>query len=188
VYQEKQGAFTGEVSPNMLRDLGCKYVILGHSERRAIFHESNEAINKKVHAAFAAGLIPIVCVGEQLAEREVGRTLEVVRQQFEGSLAGMSGSQMEQTVIAYEPVWAIGTGKVATPEEAEQVHADLRKMVESRYNREIASKVRIQYGGSVKPDNARALLSQPNIDGALVGGASLKVDDFLGIVEGTPDV
>jgi triosephosphate isomerase (TIM) len=188
VYQEKQGAFTGEVSPNMLRDLGCKYVILGHSERRAIFHESNEAINKKVHAAFAAGLIPIVCVGEQLAEREVGRTLEVVRQQFEGSLAGVSASQMEQTVIAYEPVWAIGTGKVATPEEAEQVHADLRKMVESRYNREIASKVRIQYGGSVKPDNARALLSQPNIDGALVGGASLNVDDFLGIVEGTPDV
>ncbi len=184
MYHEKQGAFTGEVSPGMLVDVGCKYVILGHSERRAIFQETNEAINKKVHAAFAAGLIPIVCVGEQLSEREAGRTLEVVYQQFEGSLAGLSPSQMEQTVIAYEPVWAIGTGKVATPQEAEQVHADLRKMVENRYNSETASKVRIQYGGSVKPDNARALLSQPNIDGALVGGASLKADDFLGIVAG----
>jgi triosephosphate isomerase (TIM) len=184
MYHEKHGAFTGEVSPGMLVDVGCKYVVLGHSERRAIFDETNEAINEKVHAAFAVGLIPIVCVGEQLAEREAGRTLEVVRRQFEGSLAGLSPTQMEATVIAYEPVWAIGTGKVATPAEAEQVHADLRKMVENRYNSETASKVRIQYGGSVKPDNARALLSQPNIDGALVGGASLKADDFLGIVAG----
>jgi triosephosphate isomerase len=179
-----QGAFTGEVSPTMLVDLGCKYVILGHSERRTIFRETNEEINKKVHAAFAAGLIPILCLGEQLAEREAGQTLDVVRQQFDGSLAAISSQQIERAVIAYEPVWAIGTGKVATPEQAEQVHADLRKLIASRYNAEVAAKVRIQYGGSVKPDNARALLSQPNIDGALVGGASLKLDDFAGILAG----
>jgi triosephosphate isomerase len=184
MYHAAQGAFTGEISPSMLTGVGCKYVILGHSERRAIFRETNDEINKKVHAAFAAGLIPIVCVGEQLSEREVGRTLDVVREQFDGSLAGLAPAQMEQTVIAYEPVWAIGTGKVATPAQAEQVHADLRKLVESRYNTEMAAKVRIQYGGSVKPDNARELLACPNIDGALVGGASLKVDDFLAIVAG----
>ncbi len=186
MYHQVQGAFTGEISPTMLANVGCKYVILGHSERRAIFRESNDDVNKKTHAAFAVGLIPIVCVGEQLAEREAGRTLEVVRQQFDGSLAGLSPEQMATTVLAYEPVWAIGTGKVATPDEAEQVHADLRKMIESHYNAEVASKVRIQYGGSVKPDNARSLLSQPNIDGALVGGASLKVDDFVGIIAGAP--
>jgi triosephosphate isomerase len=184
MHHATQGAFTGEVSPTMLVNLGCKYVILGHSERRAIFGESSADINKKTHAAFAAGLIPIVCVGEQLAEREANRTLEVVREQFEGSLAGLSPEQIERMVIAYEPVWAIGTGKVATPEQAEQVHADLRKMIEGRYNTGVAERVRIQYGGSVKPDNARALLSQPNIDGALVGGASLKVDDFVGILAG----
>src|SRR5688572_25200086 len=132
MYHATQGAFTGEVSPAMLVNLGCKYVILGHSERRAIFRESNAGINKKTQAAFAAGLIPIVCIGEQLAEREAGRTLDVVREQFEGSLAGLSPEQMEQTVIAYEPVWAIGTGKVATPDQAEQVHADLRKIIEAR--------------------------------------------------------
>ncbi len=185
MHHQSQGAFTGEISPTMLANVGCKYVILGHSERCAIFRESNDDVNKKTHAAFAAGLIPIVCVGELLAEREAGRTLDVVRQQFDGSLAGLSPEQMARTVLAYEPVWAIGTGKVATPDEAEQVHADLRKMIESHYNAEVASKVRIQYGGSVKPDNARALLSQPNIDGALVGGASLKVDDFVGIIAGT---
>jgi triosephosphate isomerase len=184
MYHAAQGAFTGEVSPAMLVDMGCRYVILGHSERRSVFRETNEEINKKAHAAFAASLLPIVCVGEQLAEREAGQTMDVVRQQFDGSLAGLSNAQMEQTVIAYEPVWAIGTGKVATPEQAEQVHADLRKLIESRYNAEVASRVRILYGGSVKPDNARALLSQSNIDGALVGGASLKVDDFMGIVAG----
>jgi triosephosphate isomerase (TIM) len=182
MYHTAQGAFTGEISPAMLTGVGCKYVILGHSERRAIFRETNEEINKKLHAAFAAGLIPIVCVGEQLSEREAGRTLDVVREQFDGSFAGLPTVQLEQTVIAYEPVWAIGTGKVATPDQAEQVHADLRKLVESRYNAEVAAKVRIQYGGSVKPDNARELLACPNIDGALVGGASLKVDDFLAIV------
>ncbi len=184
MYHAAQGAFTGETSPAMLLNVGCKYVILGHSERRAIFGESNTEINKKVHAAIAAGLTPIVCVGEQLDERESGRTLDVVREQFEGSLAGVSPEQMATTVVAYEPVWAIGTGKVATPEQAEAVHADLRKMIETRYNAEVASKVRILYGGSVKPDNATSLLSQPNIDGALVGGASLKVDDFIGIIQG----
>jgi triosephosphate isomerase len=184
MHHQTQGAFTGEVSPAMLVDIGCKYVILGHSERRAIFRESNEEINKKVHAALAAGLTPIVCVGEQLSEREAGHTLDVVREQFDGSLAGVPAEQMEAVVIAYEPVWAIGTGKVATPAQAEQVHADLRKLIESRYNAAVAAEVRIQYGGSVKPDNARTLLSQPNIDGALVGGASLKADDFHGILAG----
>ena len=184
MYHATQGAFTGEISPAMLTGFGCKYVILGHSERRAIFRETNEEINRKVHAAFDAGLIPILCVGEQLGEREAGRTLEVVREQFDGSLAGVPADKMEQTVIAYEPVWAIGTGKVATPKQAEQVHADLRKLIESRYNAQVASQVRIQYGGSVKPDNAKELLAQKNIDGALVGGASLKVDDFLAIVAG----
>ena len=184
MYHAAQGAFTGEVSPAMLVDLGCKYVILGHSERRTVFRETDEEINKKVHAAYAAGLTPIVCVGEQLGEREAGRTLDIVRQQFDGSLASVSSEQIQRTVIAYEPIWAIGTGKVATPQQAEQVHADLRKLLESRYNADVAASVRIQYGGSVKPDNARELLSQANIDGALVGGASLKVDDFIGILAG----
>jgi triosephosphate isomerase len=184
MYYAAQGAFTGEISPAMLTGAGCKYVILGHSERRAIFRETNDDINRKVHAAFAAGLTPIVCVGEQLSEREAGRTLEVVREQFDGSLAGVPAEKMELAVIAYEPVWAIGTGKVATPEQAEQVHADLRKLIETRYNAQVASRVRILYGGSVKPDNARILLTQANIDGALVGGASLKADDFMAIVAG----
>ena len=188
MYHEKDGAFTGELSAAMLRDLGCTYVILGHSERRHILGETDAAINKKVHAALAAGLIPIVCVGELLAEREAGQTLAVIRRQFDGSLAGVSAEQMKAVVIAYEPVWAIGTGKVATPQQAEEVHLALRKIVAERYNGAIADVVRIQYGGSVKPDNAAELLKQPDIDGALVGGASLKVDQFLGIVAGVPSV
>lgn len=178
------GAFTGEISPTMLVDLGCRYVILGHSERRHVFKESNADVNKKVLAALANKLTPIVCVGELLAEREAGRTDEVIREQFDGSLAGISAEQMAGSVIAYEPVWAIGTGKVATPAQAEEVHSALRRMLESRYNVEVAAAVRIQYGGSVKPDNAAELLAQPNIDGALVGGASLKASDFLDIVAG----
>jgi triosephosphate isomerase len=181
-YHETKGAFTGEISPQMLVDVGCKYVILGHSERRAIFQETNQAINKKVHAALAAGLTPILCVGETLAERQANRTSAVVREQMEGSLAGLSADQMLKIVIAYEPVWAIGTGVVATPEQAEAVHADLRSLLLARYNSEVASSVRIQYGGSVNADNAATLLGQPNIDGALVGGASLKADSFLAIV------
>jgi len=184
MYFEPDGAFTGELSAGMLTDLGCRYVILGHSERRHVLGETDELINRKVQAAFAAGLVPIVCVGELLAEREAGRTRQVVETQFDGSLAGVSAEQLASTVIAYEPVWAIGTGKVATPEQAEEVHRDLRKLIADRYNAEVAEAVRIQYGGSVKPDNAAELLAQPDIDGALVGGASLKAEDFLGIVAG----
>ena len=168
----------------MLCDLGCQYVILGHSERRHILGETDEGINKKVLAALAAGLTPIVCVGELLAEREAGQTFVVIGRQFDRSLAGLAAEQMAKSVIAYEPVWAIGTGKVATPQQAEEVHLALRKMIEKRYNKELAEAVRVQYGGSVKPDNAAELLKQPNIDGALVGGASLKVDSFLGIAAG----
>lgn len=183
-YHEKEGAFTGEISVGMLKDLGCTHVILGHSERRHILGETDQAINKKLLATLEAGLIPIVCVGELLSEREQGQTAAVIRRQFEGSLAGLSPQQMATTVIAYEPVWAIGTGKVATTQQAEEVHLDLRKLIEQRYNGDVAQKVRIQYGGSVKPDNAADLLAQPDIDGALVGGASLKVDQFMGIVAG----
>jgi len=186
VYHEANGAFTGEISVAMLNDLGCKYVILGHSERRHILGETDQQINNKVYAVLKAGLLPIVCVGELLQEREAGQTLEVIRRQFDGSLAGLTAQQMEQIVIAYEPVWAIGTGKVATPEQAEEVHLDLRKIIEARYNKQVAEAIRIQYGGSVKPDNAAELLAQPNIDGALVGGASLKVEQFLGIIAGLP--
>jgi triosephosphate isomerase len=182
MYHEAKGAFTGEVSPTMLLDCGCKYVILGHSERRDIFREADADVNRKLKAALSAGLLPIVCVGEHLAEREAGRTAEVIRTQFEGSFAGISADDMKKTTIAYEPVWAIGTGKVATPQQAEEVHADLRKMAQSRYNAEVASQVRIQYGGSVKASNSAELMRQPDIDGALVGGASLVADDFLGII------
>ena len=187
VYHEPNGAFTGEISTAMLCDLGCQYVILGHSERRHILGETDAQINQKLHAVLAAGLTPIVCVGELLAQREANRTMDVIRSQFDGSLAGLSASQVRGLVIAYEPVWAIGTGKVATPQQAEEVHCDLRKLIEARYNREVAEAVRIQYGGSVKPDNAAVLLAQPNIDGALVGGASLKAATFMGIVAGVGD-
>ena len=182
VYHQPKGAFTGEISVAMLRDVGCEYVILGHSERRHVLGEKDDQINQKVHAALEGGLEPIVCVGELLAQREEGKTLDVIRSQFDGSLAGLSAEQMLRIVIAYEPVWAIGTGKVATPDQAEEVHLDLRKLLEDRYNSEVAEAIRIQYGGSVKPENAAELLAQPNIDGALVGGASLKVDSFMGIV------
>jgi triosephosphate isomerase len=183
-YHEAKGAFTGELAPAMLVDIGCKYVILGHSERRQIFKETSGDVNKKVVAALAAGLLPIVCVGETLDERKAGRTTAIVREQVEGSLAGLSVEQMAKIVIAYEPVWAIGTGVVATPEQAEEVHADLRKLLETRYTAAVAAMVRIQYGGSVNAENAATLLHQPNIDGALVGGASLKADSFLAIIAG----
>ncbi len=181
MYHEANGAFTGELSAAMLMDVGCTYVILGHSERRHILGETDADVNKKTLAALAAGLVPIVCVGELLAEREAGKTAAVIRRQFEGSLAGVSAEQIEKSVIAYEPVWAIGTGKVATPQQAEEVHADLRRLLAERYNDESAKKVRILYGGSVQASNAGELLAQINIGGALVGGASLKADEFLGI-------
>jgi triosephosphate isomerase len=184
MYHEASGAFTGEISAAMLLDVGCRYVILGHSERRHLLGETDEQVNRKALAALSAGLTPIVCVGELLSEREAGQTGEVIRRQFAGSLAGLSADQMRKVVIAYEPVWAIGTGKVATPEQAQEVHLDLRKLIAARYNADLAQTVRIQYGGSVKPANAAELLSQADIDGALVGGASLKADDFLGIVAG----
>src|ERR1700742_4398017 len=181
LYHQPNGAFTGEISAAMLVDVGCTYVILGHSERRHILKETDADVNKKTLAALAAGLIPIVCVGELLSEREAGKTGAVIKTQFDGSLAGVSAEQIEKTVIAYEPVWAIGTGKVATPEQAAEVHADLRRLLVERYNDRSAAKVRILYGGSVKASNAGELLAQPNVDGALVGGASLKADEFLGI-------
>ena len=188
MYHEPSGAYTGETSAAMLRDVGAKFVILGHSERRHILGETDADVNKKTRAALAEGLVPIVCVGELLDEREAGRTVDVIRRQFHGSLADVSAADIQRSVIAYEPVWAIGTGKVATPEQAEEVHADLRSLLVERYNERVAGSVRILYGGSVKPSNAGELLAQPNIDCALVGGASLKVDDFLGIASGGSQV
>lgn len=184
MYWEPKGAFTGEISGAMLSDIGCKYVILGHSERRDLLRESNADVNKKLKAALGAGLLPIVCAGEHLEEREAGKTADVIKSQFEGSFEGITPEQMPTIVIAYEPVWAIGTGKVATPDQAQEVHAELRKLIETRYNAQVASAVRIQYGGSVKPSNATELMRQPDIDGALVGGASLAADDFIGIIAG----
>lgn len=181
MYAKGNGAFTGETSAAMLSDVGAEYVVLGHSERRTLMGETDAVVNEKTLAALAAGLTPIVCVGELLEEREAGKTGEVIATQFAGSLAGLSAEQVAKIVIAYEPVWAIGTGKVASPEQAEEVHADLRRLLAESYNGEIADKVRILYGGSVKPSNAAELMSQPNVDGALVGGASLKAEDFLGI-------
>ena len=181
MYHEASGAFTGEISAAMLKDVGVTYVILGHSERRHIMGETDSDVNKRTLAAHAAGLTPIVCVGEKLDQREAEKTSKVCRTQMDGSLKGLTAEQMAATVIAYEPVWAIGTGKVATPAQAQEVHADLRKWVTERYNAETAAVVRMLYGGSVKPDNAAELLKLPDVDGALVGGACLKADDFLAI-------
>jgi triosephosphate isomerase len=183
MHDKASGAFTGEVAPAMLVDLGCQYVILGHSERRTLFGETDAIVNAKTKAALAADLTPIVCVGETLEEREGGRTDAVVTTQVRGSLAGLSAADIEKIVVAYEPVWAIGTGKVATPLQAQEVHALIRSLLAGLASPEVAGKVRIQYGGSVKPDNAADLACQPDIDGALVGGASLKADDFLGIAK-----
>lgn len=184
MHYETEGAFTGEVSPLMLKDIGCRYVILGHSERRAYFKESNELINKKAKAAVKFNLIPIVCVGETLAEREAGRQLEVVRTQFAGTFKGFTAEEMDKVVLAYEPVWAIGTGKTATPEQAQEMHAFVRSLVLETFGEEIASEIRILYGGSVKPDNTAELIKQSDVDGALVGGASLKAESFAQIVAG----
>ena len=182
VYFESAGAFTGEISTSMLADVGCEFVILGHSERRHVMGECDELINKKVLAVLESGLTPVLCVGELLEERESGKTHDVVKSQFEGSLKGLTEEQVCKTVIAYEPVWAIGTGKTASPEQAQEVHADLRKMIAEHYNSETSDVVRILYGGSVKPDNAGDLMSQTDIDGALVGGASLKAESFAAII------
>jgi len=181
LHDQPSGAFTGEIAPAMLLDVGCRWCIVGHSERRTLFGETDAIVNAKAKAALAVGLTPIVCVGETLEEREQGRTAAVVTGQIDGSLAGLSAAELAGTVIAYEPVWAIGTGKVATPEQAQEVHTLIRSQLASLADTATADSVVIQYGGSVKPDNAAVLASQPDIDGALVGGASLKAADFLAI-------
>jgi triosephosphate isomerase (TIM) len=181
---EKEGAFTGQVSPQMLLEAGCKYVIIGHSERRHGLNETDELLNKKAKAALAAGLEVIFCIGELLAEREGNRTESVLHRQLTAGLAGIGASQMEKLAVAYEPVWAIGTGKVATEQQAQDAHAFIRKTVGTLFGQSIADSLIIQYGGSVKPENAAGLMAQPDVDGALVGGASLKADSFLGIIKG----
>ncbi len=182
LYAAADGAFTGEVNAGMLTDVGCRYVILGHSERRALMGECDKQVSEKLHAALAGNLIPIVCVGETLDDREADATEKVVETQLRGSLDGLDEVRAAGIVIAYEPVWAIGTGRTASPEQAEEVHAFIRKLLSELFTDDVASQIRIQYGGSVKPGNAKELLGQPNIDGALVGGASLKAEDFLGII------
>ena len=182
LHWDKEGAHTGDVSPVMVCDTGATHVIIGHSERRHDHGETDEQVNRKVKAALAAGLTPIVCVGETLAERESGRTADVLRSQFEGSLAGLTVSDFSRIIIAYEPVWAIGTGKTATPEIAAESHRILRDQARKQFGEKEAAAVRILYGGSVKPDNVSKLMAQEEIDGALVGGASLKVDSFSALV------
>ncbi|MGE6379034.1 triose-phosphate isomerase [Peribacillus muralis] len=180
---EDNGAFTGEISPIALADLGVSYVILGHSERREMFNETDEAVNKKAHAAFAKQLTPIVCCGETLEQREAGETNDFVASQIEKGLAGLSDEQLKQTVIAYEPIWAIGTGKSSSAQDANGVCAHIRTVVADKFSNEAAAAIRIQYGGSVKPENIKEYMAQPDIDGALVGGASLKADSFLQLLE-----
>ncbi|GAW29808.1 triose-phosphate isomerase [Carboxydocella sp. ULO1] len=182
LFWEEQGAYTGEISPLMLKELGVSYVIVGHSERRQYFAETDETVNKKVKAALKHGLVPIVCVGETLEQREAGETFQVVEQQTRLGLAGLTAEQVAGLVIAYEPVWAIGTGRTATDADAEEVIAYIRGVVNDLFGAEAAERVRIQYGGSVKPDNIVGLLAQPNIDGALVGGASLDPVSFIALV------
>lgn len=181
MHWEKEGAFTGEISPPMLRDLGCSHVILGHSERRQLFGETDEGVGRKARAAHDHGLVPILCVGETLGERDADRTLEVVERQLERALRQLTPDEAAASVIAYEPVWAIGTGRAATPEQAQEVQAFIRKRVAVSHGDAVARTARILYGGSVKPENIVSLMAQPDIDGALVGGACLKADSFLGI-------
>jgi triosephosphate isomerase len=183
LYPEKEGAFTGEVSPAMLLDVGCQYVIVGHSERRQKLGETDAFINRKVHAALGAGLQVILCIGETLEEREANQTEKVLDTQLSGCLTGIAGEQLDRITLAYEPVWAIGTGRNATPEQAQQAHAFIRGKVGQLCGAGPAQKLIIQYGGSVKPDNANKLLGQPDVDGALVGGASLQAGQFLDIVK-----
>lgn len=180
---EPSGAYTGEISAEMLREQYCRYVILGHSERRQYFGETDSLVNKKTVAALAAGLKPIVCVGETLEEREADKIEEVIRTQINGGLAGLSDADLKNVVIAYEPVWAIGTGKTATPEQAQEVHAFIRSLLAGLSSQAVADAVRIQYGGSMKPANAAELLSKPDIDGGLIGGAALDAPSFIGIVK-----
>lgn len=180
---ETEGAFTGEISPTQLADIHVQYVVLGHSERREYFNETDEAVNKKAHAAFAHNLVPIICVGETLEEREAGQTVSKVSSQVKAAIKDLSSEQVAQAVIAYEPIWAIGTGKTATAEDANEVCGEVRHAIAEEIGAEVAEKTRIQYGGSVKPANVEELLSMEHIDGALVGGASLEVDSYLKLLE-----
>ncbi len=177
-----EGAHTGEVTATMIRDVGAKYVIVGHSERRQLYSETDSQINRKVQAALASGLNAILCVGESLEQREQGIAANVVRGQLNGGLSGLTASDLDRIIVAYEPVWAIGTGRTATPEQAQEMHAFIRRVFAERYSQEAADSLRILYGGSVKPDNISALMAEPDIDGALVGGASLQAESFAKIV------
>lgn len=183
VYFEESGAFTGEISPSMLKSVGCEYVILGHSERRTIFGENDQIINKKIKLAIKNGLKPIFCVGETLEEREKGVTFKVIETQVRNGLDGLNESDLVNLIVAYEPVWAIGTGRNATPQQAQEAHQFIRGLISKIFSENFADQLVIQYGGSVKADNAKELLSQPDIDGALVGGACLKADSFVKIIE-----
>jgi len=183
VYWEKEGAFRGEISAGMLKNIGCEYCVIGHSERRQFFYETNETVNKKARALLRENIKPIVCVGEKLEERKAGRAFDVVKNHVENSLAGITRDEMLNIVIAYEPVWAIGTGVNATKEQAEEIHKYIRSLLKAMYDEEVADMVRIQYGGSVKPENIKELISEPDVDGALVGGASLKGDSFAAIIK-----
>ncbi len=182
VFWEREGAFTGEISPPMLKAIGCEYVIVGHSERRRIFGESDEDVNRKLIATLKEGMRPILCVGETIEERRAGKTLEVVRRQVDKGLQGIHGREIKDVIIAYEPVWAIGTGETATPEQAEEVHCSIKEWLFEGFGFEEAKDCRVIYGGSVKPENIDALMAESNIDGALVGGASLKAESFARIV------
>lgn len=184
LHWEDEGAYTGEISGSMLRELGVEYVIVGHSERRAYFHETDEIVNKKIHAAFRHGLTPIVCVGEKLEEREAGETKSVCKTQTDAALSGLTAEQAAQLVIAYEPIWAIGTGKSSTADDAGEVIGYIREQVALSFGRDVADRVRIQYGGSVKPNNVREFMQQADIDGALVGGASLDPASYIALIEG----
>ncbi len=184
VFWAENGAYTGEVSPRMIADAGCRLAIVGHSERRQFFHETDESVNKKVSALVGRGLIPIVCVGETLNERQEGRAFTVVERQIQGGLKDVALKSAEDLVIAYEPVWAIGTGQTATPQQAQEMHSFIRQLLEKTFSPSIAEKMRILYGGSVKPDNTRDLMAMPDVDGALVGGASLEVKSFSLIIKG----
>ncbi|NQU73324.1 MAG: triose-phosphate isomerase [Candidatus Omnitrophica bacterium] len=188
IFWEEKGAFTGEVSAVFLKDLGCRYVIVGHSERRQYFGETNEGVNKKTKTALRTGLFPIVCVGEKLNERESGKTFDVIKDHVTNGLKDINGKEILNCVVAYEPVWAIGTGKTATPQQAEEVHKFIRGLLLEMYSKEISSSIRLQYGGSVTPENISSLMEMPDIDGALVGGASLKVDSFSEIVRKSSEV
>jgi triosephosphate isomerase len=183
MHWEKNGPFTGEISAALLRDLFVRYVVLGHSERRTLFCETDEIVNRKVRAAHEATLRPIVCIGETLEQRDGGKVEKVLSKQLKGSLAGLEAKELQETILAYEPVWAIGTGRNATPDQAQEAHAFIRHTVSKMSDEATADRIRIQYGGSVKPDNARTLMSQPDIDGALVGGASLEARSFAEIVK-----